>query len=136
MGAMETQQERKARLDALAKAVFYAALEVHRILGPGLLEKAYERALIHELTLRGIRCAAQVALSLDYKGLKIPNAYFIDILVEGELVLEIKSVDLDHDAHKAQLLTYLRAGGFHLGLLINFKSTLFKEGVKRVANNL
>ena len=115
-------------MNALAREAFFAGLEVHKEVGPGLLEKA------HELSLRNLRVQTQVPLSLNYKGLEIQNAYFIDTLVEGTLVLEIKSVEADHDNHKAQLLTYLRCGGFPLGLLMNFKPALFKDGVARVAN--
>ena len=131
---MGTQGSQRTRVNALAREAFFAGLEVHKELGPGLLEKAYERALAHELSLRNLRVQTQVPLSLNYKGLEIQNAYFIDTLVEGTLVLEIKSVEADHDNHKAQLLTYLRCGGFPLGLLMNFKPALFKDGVARVAN--
>ena len=136
MDAMETQQERKTRLDLLAKRVYFAALDVHRALGPGLLEKAYERALAHELGLRGIACATQVPLTLRYKGLQVDQVYFVDILVENEIVVEVKSTEADHEAHRAQLLTYLRTGDYRLGLLMNFKCTYFKNGVSRVANKL
>ncbi len=133
---MEAQQERKERLNGLARQVYFAALEVHKILGPGLLEKAYEKCLIHELALRDVRCIAQAPLSISYKGLEVANAYYMDLLVEGELVIELKSTEFEHESQKAQLLTYLRLGNFHLGILINFKGTMLKDNFHRVVNDL
>ncbi len=134
---MVTQRaQRTDRLNELAREAFFAGLEVHKQLGSGVLEKAYERCLAHELNLRNLSCQTQVAISLSYKGLSIPRAYYIDILVEEELVLELKCVEKVLDEHKAQTLTYLKHGGYHLGLLMNFRSPLFKDGVTRIVHDL
>ena len=123
-------------LNALAREVFFAGLEVHKALGPGMLEKAYETCLEYELDLRGLACERQVSLPVSYKQLLVQDAYKIDLLVEGKLVLELKTVERLLDKHKAQLLTYLRYGDFRLGLLINFNTALFKNGVVRIANGV
>lgn len=133
---MGTPGSRRGKLDALAREVFFAGLEVHKALGPGMLEKAYETCLAHELELRGLCCRRQVALPVSYKGLVVQDAYKIDLLVEERLVLELKVVEKLLDKHKAQLLTYLRCGDYRLGLLINFNTALFKNGVVRIANGL
>src|SRR5579885_1572199 len=101
--------------------VIGAAIEVHRSFGPGLLESAYERCLCRELELRGIVFRQQVSLPVEYKGLRLEEAYRIDLLVADVVVVELKCVDQLHPVHEAQLLTYLRLSGKKVGLLINFQ---------------
>src|SRR5262249_55982000 len=108
-----------------------AAIEVHRILGPGLLESIYQRALCHELTLRGVRHLPQQPVPVTYKGAALGNDLIMDLLVDDELVVELKAVDRLEPIHEAQLLTYLRLSGRRLGLLINFNVRLLKDGVRR-----
>jgi hypothetical protein len=116
----------------LTHTVIGAAIEVHRTLGPGLRESAYEPCLAHELTLRGLPHERQIELPIQYKGQPINAAYRIDLLVNQELVLEIKSVEALHPIHEAQLLTYLKLGRWPLGLLINFNVPDLKEGIRRL----
>jgi GxxExxY protein len=118
-------------LDRIAHAVIGAAIEVHRHLGAGHLEVVYERALLIELELRGIRARRQVALNVLYKGVIVAESQ-IDLLVEDVLVVELKSVERLAEVHRAQVLSYLKMGGFQLGLLINFNEALLRNGVRRV----
>jgi GxxExxY protein len=118
--------------DPLSAAVIGAAIEVHRTLGPGLLEKAYEECLCHELHLQRISFQRQVSLPVGYKAVKLDCGYRIDLVVEGRLIVEIKAVDALHPLHQAQLLTYLKLSGLHLGLLLNFNSAVLKDGIKRL----
>ncbi|MGJ8723575.1 MAG: GxxExxY protein [Roseibacillus sp.] len=122
-------------INELSHAVIGAAIEVHRILGPGLLEASYQKALAHELQLQGLSCETEVLLPLSYKGLEIENAYRIDILVNDTLVVELKAIDKVLPIHKAQLLTYLTLADKPLGLLINFNNSLLKDGVTRIINS-
>lgn len=126
----------KEQLNDLAREVVDAAFEVHRELGPGLLEAVYERALAHELKLRGLKTRVQVELPVFYKGVDLELNFRIDILVEDELVVELKSIKELQDVHFKQTLTYLRLANKRLGLLINFNVPLFRDGIKRVANHL
>jgi GxxExxY protein len=118
-------------IDDLPGRVIGAAIEVHRRLGPGMLESTYELCLCHEFELAGIRFENQKVVPLRYKGLTIPTAYRIDILIENTLVLELKSVEKLLEVHKAQVLSYMRLSGYPLGLLINFHVPLLKDGVRR-----
>ena len=118
----------------LAKNVFDAGIKVHKALGVGLLESAYEECLFYELQKQGFYVEKQKALPLIYEDVKLEIGYRIDLLVEKKLVVEIKSVETLNDLHLAQILTYLRLSGCKLGLLINFNTILFKNGVKRVIN--
>jgi len=120
-------------INKLTEAVIGAAIEVHRDLGPGLLESAYQRALEHELTLRKVRFEAQKVCPVTYKGLVLEDAYRLDLLVEDKLVIELKTIDTFADVHEAQVLTYLKFSGCHVGLLINFRTRLLKDGVRRLA---
>jgi GxxExxY protein len=110
-----------------------AGLKVHRALGPGLLESAYEHCLVHELVKRGLVVARQVPLSISYDGMTIDAGYRVDLLVQDLLIIEIKAVDALTRVHHAQLLTYLKLSGRRLGLLMNFNVALFKDGIRRVA---
>jgi GxxExxY protein len=117
---------------ALTKAIIGAAIEVHRALGPGLLESAYEACLAHELTLSGIAFERQKPLPVFYRGLEVDCAYRLDLVVEGIVIVEAKSVDQLHAIHQAQLLTYLRLSGLRIGLLINFNVPFLKNGIRRL----
>lgn len=118
--------------DALTDAIIGAAIEVHRILGPGLLESVYETALCHEFSLRGIAHQRQVAVDVIYKGVTIEGQR-LDLLVQGEVVVELKSLSKLPDVAKAQLLSYLKATGLKRGLLINFGEFKLIDGVKRIS---
>jgi GxxExxY protein len=125
----------KDTLNHLSKEVIGAAIEVHRDLGPGLLEMTYELSLQHELQLRGYASERQVMLPIQYKGLIVPEAYRIDLLVEKCLVIELKAVESLLPIHSAQLLTYLRMSNNHLGLLINFHTVRLADGIKRLVHH-
>lgn len=120
----------------LAKIVFNAGLKVHIALGAGLLESAYEECLFYELTKSGLKIEKQKTLPLIYEEVRLEAGYRIDLLIEKKLVIEIKSVAALHYLHTAQILTYLKLSNCKLGLLINFNTVLFKNGVKRVVNGL
>ena len=119
-----------------SREVIAACIEVHRHLGPGLLESAYECCLAHELSLRGIAFERQVAVPLEYKGLRISPGYRIDLLIAGRLLLEVKAVVSLLPLHEAQLLTYLRATGVDTGLLVNFNvPALRRGGLRRITRS-
>ncbi len=116
----------------LSKIVFEAGLKIHRQLGPGLLESSYEECLYYELMKTGLKIERQRALPLVYESVKLDAGYRTDLLIEKKLIVEIKSVDALNDIHVSQVLTYMKLSGCKLGLLINFNTVLFKEGVKRL----
>ena len=116
----------------LTKQIIAVAIEVHRYLGPGLLENAYEECLCRELSLRHIAFQRQVPLPLEYKGVKLDCGYRMDLVIEGRVVVEIKAVESLLPIHEAQMLTYLRLAKVHIGLLINFNVPLLKQGIKRL----
>jgi GxxExxY protein len=124
----------KALANELSGKVIGAAIEVHRELGPGLLESAYEACLCRELALRGIPFARQVPLPIVYKGEQVDCAYRLDVLVHDLVIVEAKSVDKPEAIHEAQLLTYLWLSGRWLGLLINFNVEVLKNGIRRLVN--
>jgi GxxExxY protein len=128
------RSEDRDRINGLTEMIIGAAIEVHRQLGPGLLESAYEQCLCHELTLRSSNFQRQVPLPVSYKGILLDCGYRIDILVESLVVVELKTVDELHPIHEAQLLTYLKLLKAPVGLLINFQVPLLKDGLKRIAN--
>jgi len=117
----------------LSGKVIGAAIEVHKILGPGLLESAYEECLCHELELRAIPFERQKELPLEYKGVALDCGYRLDLVVANKLILELKTCEALEPIHEAQLLTYLKLTGIKLGLLINFNVPVLKEGIKRLA---
>jgi GxxExxY protein len=123
-------------INDLTGEVIGAAIEVHKHLGPGLLESAYEECLCHELRSREIIYERQKALPINYKQVKLDCGYRLDLVVEGKVILELKSCEKIEDIHKAQLLTYLRLSGLRLGLILNFNVRIMKEGIVRVVNNL
>ncbi len=112
------------------------AIEVHRALGPGLLESAYQECLYHELINEGLKVEKEKPMPIIYKDIKLDHGYRLDLLVENKVVIEIKTVDTLIDVHTAQILTYLKLGDYKLGLLINFNVPLLKEGIKRYVNKL
>lgn len=118
--------------DPLSNLVIGCALEVHRHLGPGLLESAYATCLEHEFQLKGVECRREWPLPVEYKGIRLDCGYRLDFLVRDELVVELKSVEKTLPIHEAQLLSYLKLAGKHVGLLINFNERLLKDGVKRM----
>ncbi|MGC3988697.1 MAG: GxxExxY protein [Chthoniobacteraceae bacterium] len=127
---------KRDQIDQLATRVLDAAFEVHRLLGPGLLENAYEMALCHELSLAGISFERQKPLAVVYKGVNLDCGYRLDVLIEDTLVLELKSCDQLIPIHEATFLNYLKLSGCPLGYLINFNVRLLKNGIKRIANQL
>jgi len=120
----------------LTHSIISAAIEVHRHIGPGLLESAYEKCMCAELAARGIDFKRQVLLPVNYKGIQLNCGYRMDLVVEDEVVVELKVVKELEKIHEAQLLTYLRLAGIKLGLLLNFNVLLMKNGIKRIANGL
>ncbi len=117
--------------DELTQKIIGAAIEVHTVLGPGLLESVYEACLVHELTLQGISARRQVPLPVDYKGQHVECGFRIDVLVEGQVVVELKAVDKNTPIDEAQLITYLKLSGHRRGLLINFNVRVLVDGVMR-----
>ena len=122
-----------ADVNALAKSIVDAAFQVHKALGPGLLETVYETCLCHELNQRNISFKSQVALPIRYNGLTLENGLRLDLLVAEKVVVELKAVEKMQPLYDAQLLTYLKLSGLRLGLLINFNTVLIKDGIKRIA---
>jgi len=124
-------QPKRIRVNEITQEVIGAAIAVHRALGPGLLESAYQECLCQELALRGVPFERQVPLPLEYRGIHCECGYRLDILVAGAVVVEVKSIEAIAPIHEAQLLTYLRLGGWNVGLLINFNVVVLKEGIRR-----
>jgi GxxExxY protein len=122
--------------DELSNEIIGAAIEVHRNLGPGLLESAYEECLCYEFVNRGIKYERQKLLPVAYKGKKLDCGYRLDVVVNDLVVLELKVVDQIQPIHSAQLLTYLKLSNLKLGILINFNVTALKNGIKRIVNEL
>jgi GxxExxY protein len=122
--------------DRLSREIIGAAIEVHRHLGPGLLESAYEECLCQELKLLTIPYERQKPLPISYKGVQLDCGYRLDLLVADTVILELKSVEKLEPIHQAQLLTYLKLSRLKLGILINFNVPILKQGIKRIVNNL
>lgn len=120
----------------ISRVIFDCALKVHKSLGPGLLESAYEECLFYELKKSKVEVVKQKALPLIYEDVKLEIGYRLDLLVENKVIIEIKSVVALNDIHLAQILTYLKLSNCKLGMLINFNVTLIKNGIRRVVNNL
>ncbi len=116
----------------LTEKIIGAAMEVHNYWGPGLLESIYEKSLAHELTLRGIDVKRQVSLDLKYKDLSLGDEFSLDLIVEGEVVVELKVVKEIAPIHEAQLLTYMKLTGCKVGLLINFNTLMLRDGIRRL----
>ena len=128
-GDAETPRE-----DRITGEIIGAAIEVHKKLGPGLLESAYEECLCCEMELRGIEFKRQVPLSLNYKGIVLDCGYRLDLLVEDKVIVELKSIEGLEPIHEAQMLTYLKLRNAWLGLIINFNVIMLKDGVRRLVN--
>ena len=120
----------------LSQIILGKAIEVHRMLGPGLLESAYQECLYYELQHAGLKVKKEKSLPIVYKEIKLDHGYRIDLLVENKVVIEIKTVEALTEVHTAQILTYLKLGNYKLGLLINFNTKLLKEGMRRYVNRL
>ena len=125
----------KEKLNQITEAVISAAVDVHRTLGPGLLESAYEACLAFELAERGLKIEQQKPLPIVYREVKLDCGYRLDILVEEAVIVEVKSIDQLAPIHKAQLLSYLKLSGCKVGLLINFNVKVLKDGVVRMVND-
>jgi GxxExxY protein len=123
-------------INEISQGIIGAAIEVHRTLGPGLLESAYEPCLSHEFSLRQIPFERQKPLPIDYQGVRLDCGYRLDFLVAETVVVEVKAIEALLPIHQAQLLSYLKLGGWKLGLLINFHVPLLREGIKRVVLGL
>jgi GxxExxY protein len=123
-------------INACSRRILDAALRVHSLVGPGLLEAAYEACLAHELRKRGLRTETQVPLPIEYDGTRIELAYRADVIVEECVLVELKTVRKVMPVHEAQLLSYLKLSGFRLGLLINLHSLHLRDGLSRMVNNL
>ena len=121
-------------MNQLSSKILGAAIEVHKTLGPGLLESAYEECLCHELSIQGLLFEKQKPLSIDYKGKKLDCGYRLDIVVEKAVIIELKSCEKIEPIHKAQLLTYLKLSGLNLGLILNFNVPLMRDGIVRIVN--
>lgn len=126
--------ERRLKHDELSELIIKSAIEVHRELGPGLLESIYEMCLAHELRERGISVLQQLAVPIIYKGSRMPNDLRLDLLVDDRIIVEVKAVEEFHPVHQAQLLTYLRLTDKRVGLLLNFNSPTLLKGIKRMMN--
>ncbi|MGD8782128.1 MAG: GxxExxY protein [Ignavibacteria bacterium] len=124
----------KEQLNKLSGKILDSAIEVHKELGPGLLESVYEYCLVKELKLRNVHCTRQVPVPINYKGEKLDADYRIDILVMNEIIIELKAVEILLPVHQAQLLTYLKLADKRLGLLINFNVPKLIDGFKRMVN--
>jgi len=118
-------------VEAMARTLVDAGLKVHRALGPGLLESAYEHCLAHELHQRGLAVQRQVVLPIAYDGVTIDAGYRLDLLIENAIIVEVKSVDRLTPVHEAQMLTYLKLSARRIGFLMNFNVPLFKDGLRR-----
>jgi GxxExxY protein len=118
-------------LESVGREVVDAAIKVHRLLGPGLLESAYEQCLAHELGLRGRHVRRQAALPIQYEGLRLDAGYRLDMVVDDAVVVEVKAVEVLSRLHEAQILTYLRLSGLKLGFLLNFNAVQLRHGLRR-----
>ncbi len=116
----------------LSKIIIGCAIEVHKQLGPGLLESAYQECLLYELKQKGLIVKKEKPIPIVYKDIKLDHGYRIDLLVEEKVVIELKTVERFTDVHLAQVLTYLKLGNYKLGLLLNFHTTVLKNGIKRI----
>ena len=131
----EGTENTEIELNRITTQVIGAAIDVHRALGPGLLESAYETCLAYELAQRGLNVERQKPLPIVYKGISLDTGYRLDLLVERKILLELKAVDSLTPLHKAQLLSYLKLSGLRLGRLINFNVKMLKSGIQRVIIN-
>jgi GxxExxY protein len=127
--------EENQQLNSITEQIIGAAIDVHRTLGPGLLESAYEACLMFELVSRGLKVEKQKPLPVIYRDVKLDCGYRLDLVVENAIVIELKAIDKLLPIHRAQLLSYLKLSGLKVGLLINFHTKMLKDGVVRLVNN-
>jgi GxxExxY protein len=132
----EENNESRNQLDAITYKIIGLAIEVHKQLGPGLLESAYQECLYYEIVNSGLVVEKQKTLPIIYKDIKLDHGYRIDLLIENKIVIELKTVEAFTEVHFAQILTYLKLGNYPLGLLINFDSKILKNNIKRFINTL
>ena len=125
----------KREIEEIATEIVDAVLHVHKEIGPGLLEGVYELSLLQEFKLRNIKAQSQVTIPLMYKGVKLSKNFKIDILVEGEIIIELKAVEALLPIHKAQIISYLKLANKRIGFLVNFNVPLIKQGIQRIVNN-
>ena len=130
-----SKERSRERLNDISGKIIELAINVHKELGPGMLEKAYEVCLVHELITNGFKVESQVVLPIHYQGIVLDTGYRIDLMVADSLIVELKAIDRLLPVHEAQLLSYLRMSDLRLGLLINFNNRLLRDGIKRVVNN-
>lgn len=123
-------------INQLSNRIIGAAIEVHKALGPGLLESAYEECLCEELDVRRLKYVRQVPLPVYYKSRKLDCGYRLDVVVENAIILELKSCEKIEPIYEAQLLTYLKLSGLHLGLILNFNVSMMRDGIKRIVREL
>lgn len=135
MDAEIPKPKSRDELNEISGRIIEYSIEVHKELGPGMLEGAYEICLMHELVRNGFRAERQVLLPIRYQGIMLDAGYRIDLLVESSVVVELKAIDRLLPVHEAQLLSYLRMSDLPLGLLINFNGRLLRDGIRRVVNN-
>jgi GxxExxY protein len=133
---MERPDLKRTGINQLTQGIIGAGIAVHRALGPGLLESAYQRCLCQELSLRRIPFEREVPIPLEYRGIRLEAGYRLDLLVGGQVVVEIKAMEAIAAIHEAQLITYLRLGGWKVGLLMNFDVVVLKDGIRRRVLNL
>ena len=133
MNHQGTKSPRISEVDEIASEIVDAAFKVHQALGPGLLESVYEVCLAHELQQRNLTFERQISLPIIYEGLKLDGGLRLDLIVERQIIIEIKAVESLLPVHQAQALTYLKLSGLHLAFLINFNVPLIKQGIKRIA---
>jgi GxxExxY protein len=124
-------QSQRTPINRLTQEIIGAGIAVHRELGPGLLESAYQQCMRQELELRGIPFQREVPLPLEYRGIRLECGYRLDLLVANAVVVEVKAIEALAPIHEAQLLTYLRLGGWNIGLLMNFNTVVLKDGIRR-----
>ena len=134
-GTINRRDAETQSFNELTERVIGACIEIHRALGPGLLESAYEECLCYELSQAAIKFERQKPLPVHYKGVKLDCGYRLDLVVEEKVIVELKAVENLMPIHEAQLLTYLKLSGLTLGLLINFNVAMLKQGIKRIVNN-
>ena len=131
---METEKLTSHQLNSLAGKIIGAAMEVHTVLGPGLLESTYETCLLHELKMNGFNAGSQVYLPVKYKGTNLDAGYRIDLMVEDSIIVELKALETLNKLHTAQILAYLKLSKIKMGLLINFNVLHLRDGIKRFVN--
>jgi len=132
---MTDRKKTREELDTIARSIVDACYQVHKEMGPGLLESIYNLCLVKELQLKGLKVQTQVFVPLFYKGYELQKDFRMDMLVEEQIILEVKAIEVVHPVCQFQVISYLRLTGHRLGFLINFHVPLIKDGIKRIVNN-